>query len=370
MNTLFQTNPSKTLLLAAGAALLMHSGMAAAADNDVLEQRIATLEQQLQHQDADPASGPSVKLFGYTQFGATVGSANTRPPFAFDRVRLGVQGVINERIGYRMMVEMLKLDKPAKANTTVEGLLDALLTCKLAPALKLTAGQFKTPFSMAYNTSASKLDVIGFGMATNVSLDRGVGLMASGRNVAASGIGYDIGLFNAGTRADATAYSAGRLGRDDMVVGRLLFDGLGNALHLEAGAAHAGVKNGSPYTAGYAAMRLHLKPVELKSEWLQGKQGTRKTVVVYGQLLATVLQHYEMVGKWERSRLTDTATQLTADNLIIGINAALYADKPQRARLQLNYVIAGRDAKSLGTPVGFRKGYVDNQVKLLLQAGF
>lgn len=323
-----------------------------------------------QSQAAEAVSYPDVKPFGYVQFSGHSGAATTNHQFAFDRVRLGVKGDIDDRIGYRVMLELLKLNTPAKGDTTVEGLLDAMLTYKAAPALKLTAGQFKTPFSMAYNTSAAKLDVIGFGMATNVSLDRGVGLMASGRNVAALGIGYDIGLFNAGTRADATAFTAGTLGHDDALMGRLMFDGFDKALHLEGGAAHASVKGGAGYTALYTGARLRYAPVELKAEWLQGRQGARKTVVVYGQLLATVMQHYELVGKWERSRLTDTATQLTADNLILGINAALYPDKPQRARLQLNYIIASKDAARLGTAVGFKKGYLDNQFKVEIQAGF
>jgi len=319
---------------------------------------------------AEAVSYPDVKPFGYVQFSGHSGAATTNHQFAFDRVRLGVKGDIDDRIGYRVMLELLKLNTPAKGDTTAEGLLDAMLTYKVMPGLKLTAGQFKTPFSMAYNTSASKLDVIGFGMATNVSLDRGVGVMLSGRNVGDSGIGYDLGLFNAGTRGIATSYTAGTPGRDDLVSGRLLFDGLDKTLHLEAGAAHAGVTGGSPYVAEYAGLRLRVEPVEVKAEWLQGKQGTRKTVVMYGQLLATVMRNYELVSKWERSRLTDTATKQTADNLTMGINAALYPDKPQRARLQLNYVVASNGAAGLGTQVGFKKGIKDNQFTLLLQAGF
>lgn len=319
---------------------------------------------------AAEATYPNVWPFGYTQFSGTFGSNTTPHQFAFDRVRLGVKGAIDERIGYRVMLELLKLDKPAKGNTTVEGLLDALLSYKLMPGLKLSAGQFKTPFGMEYSTSASKLDVIGFGMSTNVTMDRGVGLMASGRNMADSGIGYDLGVFNAGTRADGTAYTAGTLGRDDAMIGRLLFDGFGKAVHLEAGGLHAGGAGGKPYKAGYAGVRLCYKPLELKAEYLQGRQGTRKTTVIYGQLLAAFAEHYELVAKWERTRLADTGVRLTATNTTFGFNAALYPDKPQKARLQCNYVIAGRDAKSLGTPVGFKKGYRDSQFKLLLQAGF
>ena len=353
---------------------------ACAADNEELAQRITALEQQLKLQQTEVGTTdkkqvdaplyPSVKLFGYTQFGATFGSAATPHQFAFDRVRLGAKGNINEKIGYRVMLELLKLNSPARGNTTAEGLLDAMLTYKVMPGMKLSAGQFKTPFSMAYTTSASKLDVIGFGMATNVSLDRAVGLMASGRNLLDSGLGYDIGIFNAGTRATGTSYSAGTLGHDDMVTGRLLFDGFNKGVHLEAGAVHAGVTGGLAYAAGFTALRLRYQPLEVKAEYLQGRQGTRRTTVVYGQLLATVLEHYELVGKWERTHLTDTGVNLTADNLILGINVALYPDKPQRARMQLNYVIASRDAKSLGTLVGFRKGYTDNQFKLQIQAGF
>ncbi|OIP99641.1 MAG: hypothetical protein AUK35_07205 [Zetaproteobacteria bacterium CG2_30_46_52] len=155
MNKTYQANRGKALLLAASAALMMHSGLAVAASNEELEQRIESLEQQLQHQkeqvsvDAkgEEATYPSVKLFGYTQFGASFGRGVTPHQFAFDRVRLGARGAIDARIGYRLMVELLKLDKPAKSHTTVEGLLDAVLSWQTTDWLKLSAGQFKTPFS-------------------------------------------------------------------------------------------------------------------------------------------------------------------------------------------------------------------------------
>ncbi len=313
---------------------------------------------------------PDIKPFGYVQYTGRSGTGATARQFGFDRVRLGVKGGIAAHIGYRVMLELLKLNQPAKSDTTVEGLLDAELTYTLMPQLKISAGQFKTPFSMDYTTSASKLDVIGFGMATNVSLDRGLGAMLSGRNVAVHGLGYDVGIFNAGTRADGTSYTAGTLGRDDTYIGRLLFDGMRGGVHMEAGGAYSGVKGGSAYRAGYAGLRLRYAPAEVKAEYLQGRQGSRRTTVIYGQILVSFLEHYEAVGKWERTRYTNAATRLTADNLILGINAALFPDKPKRARLQLDYVIATQDASLLGTQVGFKKGVKDNQVALLLQAGF
>lgn len=321
-------------------------------------------------QAADTAAYPNVQPFGYMQYTARSGAASTGHQFGFDRVRLGVKGDIDERIGYRMMLELLKLNSPAKSNTTVEGLLDAMLTYQLVPALKLSAGQFKTPFSMEYNTSASKLDVIGFGMATNVSLDRGMGMMVSGRKVLDTGLGYDVGVFNVGTRADATAYTAGTLGRDDVFIGRMLFDSQNHAVHLESGAARASVSGGSAYAAAYAGVHLSYSPVQVKAEFLKGKQGARSTTVMYGQLLGELTEQIELVGKWERTRFSDVAIRRTATNLTFGLNFALYPDKPQRVRLQMNYVRASGDAKALGAQVGFRKGIKDNQFALMLQAGF
>jgi len=319
---------------------------------------------------ATEATYPNVRPFGYIQFSGTSGSGTTPHQFAFDKVRLGVKGEIDERIGYRVMLELLKLNSPAKGDTTVDGLLDALLSYRVLPGLKLAAGQFKTPFGMEYNSSAAKLDVIGFGMSTNVTMDRGLGLMASGRNVEDSGVGYDLGVFNAGTRETGTSYTAGTLGRDDMVAGRVLLDGFDKAAHLEAGGVHAAVTGGQPYRAGYAGLRLRYAPFEVKAEYLIGKQGSRKTSVVYGQLLTSFAEHYELVGKWERTLYSDTGVKRSASNMIVGLNAALYPEKPQRARLQINYVAARQDANRLGTLVGFKKGCRDNQFRLMLQAGF
>jgi len=320
---------------------------------------------------AAEAAYPDANLFGYMQYTGRFGSAMP-PQYGFDRVRLGVDGNINARIGYRVMLELLDLNKPANPNTTDErqGLLDAILTYSFMPALKLSVGQFKTPFSMDYNTPASKLDVVGFGMSSNVSLNRSTGVMLSGRDVADTGIGYDIGAFNAVTRADGTSYTAGTSVHDYAYIGRVMYDGFGKALHLEGGGAHVPVTGGPLYLALYSAVRLRYRPLEFKAEWLQGRQGARTTTMLYGQILGTLTPKLELVGKWERTRYGNAATHLTADNWIFGLNAAFYPEKPQRVRLQINYVIASKDARSLGTLVGFEKGYKDDQLVVMLQAGF
>ncbi|OIO53755.1 MAG: hypothetical protein AUJ55_13165 [Proteobacteria bacterium CG1_02_64_396] len=311
---------------------------------------------------------PSVKMFGYTQFTGTFASAATPHQFGFDRVRFGAKGKIEEGIDYRMLVEMLKTDQPTKANTTNEALLDAQLAYTFAPAAKVTVGQGKTPFGMEFNTSAAKLDVIGFGMSGNVVFDRGLGVMVSGRKIA-GGLGYDLGIYNAGGRGDGTSYSAGTLGNDDLVVGRLLFD-LEKTLHVEGGVGQATVTGGGTYSASYAAVKTAFDPIEIKVEWDRGVQGGRTTTVMYAQVLGKVAEQVEAVAKWEQTKRSGTGSDLTATNTTLACNFALDPSHADRVRIQAAYVWVGGDAASIGSVVGFKKGVKDDLFKVLVQAGF
>jgi hypothetical protein len=322
---------------------------------------------------AAESNGPSIKPFGFAQFTGTFGSGDKNKSYDFDRVRLGVKGEIDEKIDYVLLLELMKMNAAKKANTTVGGIQDAKMSYTFSPEFKLTAGQFKTPFSMEFNTAATKLDVINFGMAGNVMLNRAIGFMASGRNITGSGLSYDLGMFNAGSRGAATAYNTGTLGKDDLFSGRILFDGMNKMLHVEVGQANETVKGADTYAATYAGTRIDLEVAKVSAEWLRGKQGTRTTKVYYGQLLVPVTNQIEAVAKWEKTAYADGATKLNATNLIVGFNAAIYPNDPKRARLQFNFISTGKDSKSIGvpgSPVGFKKGYTDNQAKLLLQTAF
>ncbi|MBF0281480.1 MAG: hypothetical protein HQM07_02780 [Zetaproteobacteria bacterium] len=324
------------------------------------------------------ASEPNIKPFGFTQFTGTFGSKTVQKNYNFDRVRFGVKGSIDENISYFLQLELNNPTTTPNSNTSGNLIQDAKISYTFLPELKLSVGQFKAPFSMEYNTAASNLDVINYGMVGNVIPNRGIGLMVSGKNIAGTGLGYDMGMFNAGARGDTVAYTSSKLGKDELFSGRITLDTLNDMVHVEAGqmletnSANTAAKGN--YAAIYAAAHLDFDVASVKAEWMQGKQFSRKTTVYYTQLLLPLSEQIDFVTKWEQTFYKDAPAvkNLKANNAIFGFNAAIYPENPARARMQFNYVIATKDANQLNgsTLAGFKKGYADRQAKLLLQVGF
>jgi len=96
--------------------------------------------------------------------------------FAFNRARIGLVGNIPYDFSYYLFVEY----SPAKAENPF--LLDAFITySRLDPYVKISLGQFKSPFSMERNTSCSGLHTIHRSMVVeNLAMDRDMGIMFMG----------------------------------------------------------------------------------------------------------------------------------------------------------------------------------------------
>lgn len=98
-------------------------------------------------------AGKPIKISGYTQvrhqFLEERGKADS---FDIRRAGLDIKGDITERWDYRAQIEF--------GGTKGPFLLDGTLGYKFNPYLKLTAGQFKNPFSQENLISSPKLETI------------------------------------------------------------------------------------------------------------------------------------------------------------------------------------------------------------------
>ena len=194
----------KLLLISWLAAGLLLTGLAYAADKteallDLLVEKgivtkdeaaglradLAVKEQdeKSQKKEFNITAGKLIKLSGYTQVRYRNGG-DINDTFDIRRARLSIYGDITERFDYKTQVEF--------GGTSSPFLLDAAIGYKLAPYLKLTAGQFKIPFSRENLISSSKLETINRSQVVEA-------LVARGKDVIGNQNGRDIGVQASGS---------------------------------------------------------------------------------------------------------------------------------------------------------------------------
>lgn len=123
-------------------------------------------------------SGKALTLNGYTQVRfQSLQEPGKKDGFDIRRARLDLKGAITEKWDYRMQLDFATSPK----------ILDATIGYKAGDYLKITAGQFKVPFSMENLTSSNKLESIDRSQVVEA-------LVARGKDVIGNHNGRDIGL--------------------------------------------------------------------------------------------------------------------------------------------------------------------------------
>ena len=161
--------------------------------------------------EATSDEGVSVVGFFQPQFEYQQGENENANSFTFNRARVGFIGSIPYDVGYYMFIETSAFKKENPF------LLDAFVSySRLSPYANFSIGQFKSPFSLEWNTPCSGLHTINRSKVVNtLSGGRDIGLMVSGGSDT-SLVKYSLGLMNGlgiGTRDDNT-------GKD--IVGRIV----------------------------------------------------------------------------------------------------------------------------------------------------
>ena len=124
-------------------------------------------------------AGKPVKISGYTQVRYQFLEEKDKiDSFDIRRARLDIKADVTERFDYRLQADF--------AGSSVK-LLDATIGYKVNPYLKLTAGQFKVPFSQENLASSPKLETINRSQVVEA-------LVARGKDVIGNQNGRDIGV--------------------------------------------------------------------------------------------------------------------------------------------------------------------------------
>ena len=294
-------------------------------------------------------------VFGFSQF--TGEQLDAPPPnetddfdLGFDRVRIGGKlGVGAAFAGFQLDFNA-EPTRDRRTGSLPNVVQDLYAGWNFNRQHSVKIGQFKTPIGMDFNLPGRGLDITKRGLETALVLQRDLGLMFSGRNLA-GGLGYDVGIFNPAGRSGAVFGVDGdpfdQEGEDFAAAGRLHYDP-SEALHFEAAYGTSRDAGGNDASDDYQvfdlAGRYRHGPFTFKGEYINGQNvrgvsnRDQKVYYVHGgwfllPKLEAVIRHY------------DGETNAPTGNTDLR-NTSL--------RLQINYVDAGGDARNFTGVGGFR----------------
>jgi Phosphate-selective porin O and P len=311
------------------------------------------------------ASADGAKFFGYSQITAQSDS-NSDLKFGADRIRLGYKIKQGKAWG-KLQLDAMKSDNAT--NVGVDELIkDAVVGYKVSNAANVSAGIFKTPVGMDFNTSGKKLDITKRGMEKKLVLERAAGLMISGRKM--DGFGYDVGVFNPAQRSSAVNF--GTAGDGMAFAGRVMYD-MGKTMHLEASYGSSAQDSGAAnkdYTVFDIAGKYKTGGMTFKAEYIAGSNvkgidNADETVwyvhagMKVNKGMEAVVRHYAATQDLPAGGSQDLA------NTYLGLN--IFLANKNNARIQLNYVLASGDK---ATYSGVSKGYTDDTLLAQFQVGF
>lgn len=254
-------------------------------------------------------AGKQIKIAGYTQtrgqFRTNIPDNDTDDVRSFDirRARLDVKGVINEQFDYRLQADF--------TGAAVK-LLDATAAFTYNPALKITLGQFKIPFSLENLASSPKLETVNRSQVVEA-------LVARGKDVLGNHNGRDIGIQASGALFEfnnqkLVEYAAG------------IFNGSGiNAADVNVNKDYAarllvhpvaGLDIGGSYYNGYAKLgktpvgrrrdrvgaeaSYSLDPFTVKGEFIYGKDSLTEKTGWYAQAaMSAIPKVLQLVVKYD-----------------------------------------------------------------------
>lgn len=283
-----------------------------------------------------------ITLSGYAQAGYTYSSeTNGTNTFDVKRIIFMANGQITDRWRCYFMFNF----------NNGGNLLELYTEYNFLPQFRLRLGQFKTMFSIENPLSPTVLELINcysqsVGYLAGISGDpmygnhagRDLGLMASGE-LFGKLLHYDIALMN------GQGINVKDKNRHKDVVGNLMLNatpwlslggsfvqGKGNALALSAAGGTTQV--GEDYTRNRwsAGAVLNTRPLSLRSEYLQGKDGEVKSEGYYATANCHLHRQFDLVASYDYFN-KNKATGMKQTNYVAGMQWWFYP----KCRLQLQY---------------------------------
>jgi len=322
---------------------------------------------------AAQVNGIAYGQFTYEDFGGSASDAG------FDRMRVGLKGRSGAAFGGFVLDFNAEPTRQRPTGTLINGIKDVYAGYRFSDAAVLKAGQFKTPVGLDFNTPGNRLDITKRGLEKPLVLERNLGIMLSGRDIA-GGIGYDIGLFNPAGRSGAVFGGDDdpfdQEGEDLAYAGRLHWDVSGD-VHLEVSHGRSEDAGGMDASRDYhvtgvagswAAGDFTLKWEYLAGRDLRGVAGSDQDVYYLhgGWRVRPVL---ELVVRHYKGDADTPAGESQLANAFYGVNVFLGSERAN-ARLQINYLDADRDGGAWTGIGGFTSDALLMQLQLDINRPF
>ena len=276
-------------------------------------------------------------LSGYTQVRYQAHESGSNG-FDVRRARISLKGKMSDRLGYRLQTDL---------GGSSPKLLDAELTFALAAGAKISAGQFKIPFSRENLVSSPDLATINRSQIVEALTARGkdvignhngrdIGVMLSGtagKNAQASLFDYALGAFN------GSGINIADRNKQKDVVGRAVFHplknmGLGGSFYAgKYTLADDEVSEKTRQRIG-AEFSCTIASLSLASEYITGKDDNIKKAGWYLQAGFLVIPE-KLQGVLKFDTYDRNTSIPNNSNRVSTIGANIFFD--EKSRLQLDY---------------------------------
>jgi phosphate-selective porin len=250
--------------------------------------------------------------------------------FQVKRARGKFSGNASQNVRYSLLFDFIDDSKGSN-------LADAYVDIKCLPKSTVRIGQFKTPFSMEYLTSSTKLDTIELAqVVSKLSSKRDIGIQFSG-DISES-LGYAVGVFN-GTGSNAAEINK----RKDIIARGIIKPVKG----LLLGVSHYEGKSGAEdedKTKRRTGVQLAFadEPLSVKGEFIFGKDGEASAYGWYAQagymlpvFVGKTQQKLQTIAKYDSYDPDSDKEEDRTDTLTVGLN--WFAMK--NIKLQLNNML-------------------------------
>ena len=322
-----------------------------------------------------------LKIYGFSQLEARGGDGsigenqNADIKFQAQRIRLGMNYRANDKVFGKLFLDFNKAHNDKSGVGLPDMVKDAFVGYKQSNNFYAKIGLMKLPHGMGFTLPGWNLDVVERGFDKKLAMERGMGIMLSGRGVGGTGnktngfemgherpwngFGYDLMIANQAGRSGAVTNA--KTGDDNAYSARVMYD-KGEILHTELSYAVSKEAGGieSP-TEDYSSVNFgvdsHFGRANAKFEYfdaqnIKGVDGwDESTYALTGTYYVT--DTFELALKHIQGNATKANIETDLGNTYLGINYYLspFDNKMSRGakrkrnahRLQLNYVVASGD---------------------------
>jgi len=337
------------------------------------------------------AVNTKIKIYGFSQFEARAGDGVIKDNqdadvlFSAQRVRLGVNYQADRVFG-KLFLDFNKPHNDKSGIGLPDMIKDGFVGYLYSNALYAKMGVMKMPHGMGFTMPGWNLDVVERGFDKKLDMERGTGIMVSGRGIGGRGnkvngfemgherpwhgFGYDLMLANQAGRS-ASVINA-KKGDDNAYVARAMYDN-GEIFHSELSYAESSQAGGiKDNTLAYKSINFgvdsnfgkgNAKFEYYDSQNIRGIDGwDESTSSVTGTYYLT--DTVELAVKHIQGSAEKSNIKTDLGNTYIGLNFYLapFNNKMSRGakrkrnahRIQLNYVVASGDKEDWNGLGGYK----------------